>query len=163
MFVVLLGPSALPLPTGGVTNLLEVIAMLLALQLVIGRRTIWLPLRWRAVVITGPRSGRFIQRLIRLVAWVEQRSRPRGRFVFGNRLSNAIFGALVFIGTAGAFVAPPFSTLDTLPSLGVVVLSVGVLVEDVVIAGAGLAIGAGGVALLIALGRAAVRGAADLL
>jgi hypothetical protein len=163
LFVLLLGVPALPLPTGGVTHLLEAIALLLALQLVIGRRTIWLPLRWRSVVLTGPRSGRFIERLMRLIAWLERWSQPRGRFLFGNRLSNAIFGALVFIGTAAAFVAPPFSMLDTLPALGVVLLSVGVLVEDVVIAGAGLAIGAGGIALVLALGRAAVRGVADLV
>jgi hypothetical protein len=163
LFVLLLGPSALPLPTGGVTNVFEVIAMLLALQLLIGRQTVWLPQRWRNVALTGPKSERFVERLLRLIAWLERRSRPRGRFLFGSRPSNAVFGALVFIGTAGAFIAPPFSTLDTLPSLGVVVLSVGVLVEDVVIVGAGVAIGAGGVALLLALGRAAARGIADLL
>ena len=162
LFVVLLAVPALPLPTGGVTHLFEAIALLLALQLLVGRRTVWLPQRWRNVPLTGPKRERFVERLLRLIAWLERRSRPRGRFLFGNRVGNAIFGALVFIGTAAAFLAPPFSTLDTLPALGVVVLSVGVLVGDVVIAGAGVAIGAGGVALLLAVGRAAVRGIADL-
>jgi len=136
--------------------------MLLALQLLIGRRTVWLPRRWRDVALTGPRGERFIERLLGLIRWLERRSQRRGHSLFGNRVSNAVFGALVFIGTAAAFVAPPFSTLDTLPALGVVVLSVGVLVEDVVIVGAGLAIGAGGIALVVVLGRAAIRGIADL-
>jgi len=136
--------------------------MLLALQLLIGRRTIWLPQRWRNVGLTGPKSERFVERLLGLVGWLERRSRRRGHALLGNRVSNAVFGGLVFIGAAAAFVAPPFSLLDTLPALGVVVLSVGVLVEDVVIVGAGLAIGAGGIALLVALGRAAIRGIADL-
>lgn len=162
LFVVLLAVPALPLPTGGVTHLFEAIALLLALQLVIGRRTVWLPARWRRVTLTGGKSARFVARLVRLIAWLEQLSKPRGRFLFGNRLGNAIFGALVFIGTAAAFLAPPFSMLDTLPALGVVVLSVGVLVEDVAIAAAGIAIGAGGVALVLALGRAAVRGISHL-
>lgn len=144
------------------THLFEAIALFLALQLIVGRRVVWLPRRWRKVALTGPKRERFVERLLRLVVWLERRSRPRGRALFGNRVSNAIFGALVFIGTAAAFVAPPFSMLDTLPALGVVVLSVGVLVEDVVIAGAGVAIGAGGVALVVALGRAAIRGVADL-
>lgn len=163
LFVVLLGPSALPLPTGGVTNLFEVIALLLAVQLLIGRRTVWLPRRWRNVALTGPKSERLVQRLLRLIVWLERWSRLRGRSLFGSRLSSAVFGALVLIGTAAAFLAPPFSGLDTLPSLGVVVLSVGVLVEDVVIVGAGVTIGAGGVALLAALGRAVVRGIGDLV
>jgi hypothetical protein len=163
LFVVLLGPSALPLPTGGVTNVFEAIALLLALQLVVGRRTVWLPRRWRNVTLTGTRSERFVGRFLRLIVWLEERSRPRGRFLFGTRLSNGVFGALVLIFTVAAFVAPPFSMLDTLPSLGVVVLAVGMLVEDVVIVGAGVAIGAGGAALLIAAGRAAIRGIADLI
>ena len=162
LFVLLLGVPALPLPTGGVTHVFEAIALFLALQLLIGRRTVWLPLRWRRVALAGPKSERFVERLLRLIAWLERRSKPRGGFLLGSRLSNAIFGALVFIGTAAAFLAPPFSALDTLPALGVVVLSVGVLVEDVVIVGAGVAIGAGGIALLLALGRAVVRGIADL-
>ena len=161
--MVLLAVPALPLPTGGVTHLFEAIALVLALQLLIGRRTVWLPQRWRKVELTGAKRERFVERLLRLIAWLERRSRRRGQFLFGGRLSNAIFGALVFVGTAAAFVAPPFSMLDTLPALGVVVLSVGILVEDVVIAGAGVAIGTGGVALLLALGRAAFRGIADLI
>src|SRR5437868_14964161 len=45
LFVVLLAVPALPVPTGGVTHVLEIIAMLLALELVIGRRDVWLPER----------------------------------------------------------------------------------------------------------------------
>ena len=37
---------ALPLPTGGVTHVFEAITVLLAAQMVLGRRTIWLPARW---------------------------------------------------------------------------------------------------------------------
>ena len=37
--------SALPIPTGGITNVFELIAMLLAFEMIFGRRTIWLPQR----------------------------------------------------------------------------------------------------------------------
>jgi hypothetical protein len=37
LFVLLLGVPALPLPTGGATHVFEVIAVLLALQLIVGR------------------------------------------------------------------------------------------------------------------------------
>jgi hypothetical protein len=33
-------------------------------------------------------------------------------------------------GSVGAFFAPPFTGLDTLPALGVVLLSLGVLLKD---------------------------------
>ena len=54
LFVLLLGVPALPLPTGGATHVFEIIAVLLALQLIAGRREIWLPERWRE--LTSPAS-----------------------------------------------------------------------------------------------------------
>src|SRR3712207_9062289 len=45
VFVVLLGVPALPAPTGGVTHVFEVVPVLLALELVAGRETVWLPRR----------------------------------------------------------------------------------------------------------------------
>lgn len=163
LFMVLLGPSALPIPTGGATQVLEVIAMLLALQLLIGHDKVWLPRRWRAVSLAGPTRERFLARLLRLVRWLERHSHPRGRFVFGHRASNAAFGVLVMVGTLGAFVAPPFSWLDTLPALGVVLLSLGVLLEDALIAATGILVGAGGITLLALVGRAAVEGVSELV
>src|SRR5512132_4208841 len=38
---------ALPLPTGGISHVFEAITVVLAMQMVIGRRTIWLPERWQ--------------------------------------------------------------------------------------------------------------------
>jgi hypothetical protein len=38
---------ALPLPTGGITHVFEAMTVLLAAQMVLGRRTIWLPERWK--------------------------------------------------------------------------------------------------------------------
>ena len=162
LFVLLLGPPALPLPTGGATHVLEVIAMLLALQLLIGHEKVWLPRRWCAVTLAGPRKERFLERLLRLIRWLERRSRPRGRIVFGHRASNVAFGVLAMIGTLGAFVAPPFSGLDTLPSLGVVLLSLGVLLEDALIAAVGIVVTAAGITLVVLLGRAAVKGVAEI-
>ena len=62
----------------------------------------------------------------------------------------------------GAFLAPPFSGLDTLPALGVVVLAVSVLLEDALFAVAGVLLSAAGVALEIVLGAAAFHGVSSL-
>jgi hypothetical protein len=58
--------------------------------------------------------------------------------------------------------AVPFSGLDTLPSLGVVLLSIGVLLEDVAIVVLAIVVGGAGVALELILGRAAVKGIGNL-
>jgi hypothetical protein len=136
----------------------EVIAMLLALQLIVGRDQIWLPQRWRNKQLAGPKQKAFITRLMKVIRWLERFSKPRFSFLFDHRLSNIVFGVLVLGLTLGAFLAPPFSGLDTLPSLGVVLLSVGVLLEDFALVVIALVIGAGGVLLEIVLGKAAVSG-----
>jgi hypothetical protein len=69
----------------------------------------------------------------------------------------------VAAGSIGAFLAPPFSGLDTLPALGVVLVSLGVVLEDIAVVGLGIIAGAGGVALEIVLARAAVHGLGSLL
>jgi hypothetical protein len=163
LFVLLLGVPALPLPTGGATHVFEIIAVLLALQLIAGREHIWLPERWRKLELAGPRQRRFIAGLMKFIRFLERFSRPRLTFLFDHRLSNVVFGLLVIAGSAGAFLAPPFTGLDTLPALGVVLVSLGVLLEDFVVVVLGIAVGVGGVFLEIVLGKAAVKGIGSLL
>src|SRR3954453_1763279 len=162
LFVLLLGVPALPLPTGGATHVFEVIAVLLALQLIAGREHIWLPQRWRRLEMAGKNRERFLSGLMRMIRRLERFSKPRFTFLFGSRASNAVFGLLVIAGAAGAFFAPPFTGLDTLPALGVVLLSLGVLLEDVFVVIAALIIGAAGVLLEIVLGAAAIKGIGNL-
>jgi hypothetical protein len=162
LFVILLGVPALPLPTGGATHVFEAIAVLLALQLVAGREEIWLPERWRHLQLAGPRQQKFLHGLMKLIRRLERFSRPRLTFLFEHRLTDVVFGLLVIVLSVAAFVAPPFSGLDTLPSLGVVFLSLGMLLEDIIVVGVGIVVGVAGIALEIILGSAAVNGVAGL-
>jgi hypothetical protein len=162
LFVLLLAVPALPLPTGGVTHVFELIAMFLALQLIAGRRTVWLPQRWRERELGAAAQKRFRETLLRRIRWLESHSRPRLSFLLTHRPSTVAFGAVVFGLSLAAFLAPPFTGLDTLPSLGVVVISVGVLLDDAVLVAIGLAIGVVGVILEIVLGSVAYRGISSL-
>jgi len=158
VFVLLLGVPALPLPTGGATHVFEIIAVLVAFQLIAGRDEIWLPRRWCKLQLVGEKRTRFIAALTRLIRRLERLSRPRLAFLFDRRVTNALFGLLVIGGSVAAFLAPPFTGLDTLPALGVVLLSLSVLLKDVAITLAALVVGATGVALEVILGAAAIRG-----
>jgi hypothetical protein len=163
LFVVLLGVPALPLPTGGATHVFEIISALLALELIVGRRQVWLPERWQRLTLGGDKQRRFIAGLTRLIRRLERLSRPRLAFLFHHRLSKVVFGLVVIAGTAGAFFAPPFTGLDTLPALAVVLVSLGVLLEDFLVVLVGVALGGSGVVLEIVLGSAAVHGLGSLL
>ncbi len=157
LFVILLGVPALPIPTGGATHVFEVIAVVLALQLIAGRDEIWLPQKWRAKQLAGDKQHRFLAGLLKMIRRLERYSRPRLRFLFHHRLSSIVFGVLVIGGTVTAFVAPPFTGLDTLPSIAVVLLSLAVLLEDILLAIIALVIGIAGVLLTAFLGHAAIK------
>jgi hypothetical protein len=163
LFVVLLGLPALPLPTGGATHVFEIIACLLAFELIAGLDRLWLPRRWRDIDLAGSKQQRFLAALIRMIRGLERLSRPRLRFLFNHRLSDVVFGLVVVGGSAGAFFAPPFSGLDTLPSLGVVLLSLGVLLEDFVVVLVALVVLSAGIVLEVVLGSAAINGLGKLL
>jgi len=156
LFVLLLGVPALPVPTGGATHVFEVIAVLLALQLIAGRDRIWLPERWRKRELAGDKQERLLTALMKLIRRLERISKPRLRYLFNHRVSNIVFGLLVIGGCVAAFLAPPFTGLDTLPALAVVLLSLGVLLEDFAVVIVGLVIGVAGVAPEIFLGKAAI-------
>ena len=156
VFIVLMAVPALPLPTGGVTHVFEVITMLVALELVAGRRSIWLPRRWERLGL-GDSGQRFVAQLLRLIRRLERFARPRLAVLLRLRVSRVVFGVVVFALSLAAFLAPPFSGLDTLPALGVVLVSLGVLFEDIVLAVAGVVVGILGALLVIALGGALVH------
>lgn len=162
LFILLLGVSALPLPTGGATHVFEIIAVLLALQLIAGRDQIWLPQRWCRIQLAGDKQQRFLTRLMKTIRWLERFSRPRLRRLFDHRASNVVFGAVVIALTIGAFLAPPFTGLDTLPSMGVVLLSLGVLLEDIAFVVVAIIVGGAGVLLEVILGSEAIHGIGSL-
>jgi hypothetical protein len=145
---------ALPLPTGGITHVFEAITVLLAAQMVLGRRTIWLPERWQRRELGTLTTGRAVPFMIRRIRWFEKFSRPRGERLYGQRWFGRLLGlALMGLAIASA-AAPPFSGLDTLPALGAVAVALSIILEDVVILGIGLVIGAAGIALILTVGAA---------
>ncbi|MDQ1510272.1 MAG: hypothetical protein QOG50_2116, partial [Actinomycetota bacterium] len=111
---------ALPLPTGGITHVFEVITVFVALQMVIGRRTLWLPRRWKQRELGATITGKAVPFIIRRVRWFERFSRPRLAGLFNQRSFIRIVGLIIIAFTVSAAIAPPFSGLDTLPALGVV-------------------------------------------
>jgi hypothetical protein len=161
-FVVLLGVPALPLPTGGATHVFEVIAALLALELIAGRETLWLPRRWRDVRLGGGDRERFVKGLLKLVRGAERIAKPRLSVLLRPRLASVAYGLFVIVGSTAAFFAPPFSGLDTLPALGVVIVSLGVLLDDFLFVVGGSIVTAAGIALELTVGAALFDAVKDL-
>lgn len=152
LFLLLLAIPALPLPTGGVTHVFEMVAMLLALEMAAGRRSVWLPRRWRRIALPPKLQAATLPALIRLIGRIEKYSRPRWRPLLANRLSWRLTGLALFGLSLTAFLAPPFSGLDTLPAMGGLLLALAVVLEDPLLSLVGLVLGGIGLWLIFLLG-----------
>ncbi|MET1003737.1 MAG: exopolysaccharide biosynthesis protein [Acidimicrobiia bacterium] len=155
--LLLLSLSALPIPTGVLTWVFEGLALVVATEMMLGRETLWIPVRLRHKTLSERITEKAIPFLIRRVRWFERYSNRRLSRVFGQGWFTRVLGAVIFLFTLGAMVAPPFSGLDTLPSLGVVIVALGIILEDLVVLVVGIVVGTGGIVLILALFGAIVR------
>ncbi len=162
-FLVLMVFPALPLPTGGITHIFEIIVMLLCLEMMVGFKTPWLPKKWKNMQLGKLLTGKIIPTILKWIRWFEKRSSPRATWIFGLPLASRLTGLLILILTLTAFLAPPFSGLDTLPSLGVVVISLAIILDDFLLALFGALVGAAGIALVITLGAAVIESSRHFL
>lgn len=155
--LILMLPAATPLPTGGITHVFEAISVAIAAQMVLGRRSLWLPARWKGRGLGSTFTGRTGPSMVRFIHRIERVARPRGAWFLDHGWAQRLCG-LVLVGFAtSAALAPPFSGLDTLPALGAVLVSLGLIVGDLALVGAGVVVGTGGVVLILTVGEAVVR------
>jgi hypothetical protein len=153
----LMFPSALPIPTGGVTHILEAVTLLLAVQMIAGRDEIWLPKRWQQRELGASMTGKAIPFVIRRVRTFERFSRGRLQHLFDQGWFLRLLGLVIVVFTLGTILAPPFSGLDTLPALGVVLIGLSIILRDFAFVVVGGVVGTGGIALIVTLGRAAAH------
>jgi hypothetical protein len=155
--LVLMFLPALPLPTGGISHVFEGITVVVAGQMVVGRRNLWLPERWRRRELGRSMMDRALPFIVRRIRWFERFSKPRGHWVFDRQPTRNLIGLVIVVFAVGAALSPPFSGLDTIPSMGAVVVALAIILDDVVILGIGVVLGTAGIAISITLGAAAVR------
>jgi hypothetical protein len=151
-FAILMALPALPLPTGGLTHIFEIIVMLLALEMIAMRTTPWLPKKLASREL--PSGEKLSNQLVRRIRWFEKFTRRRFPRAIGSRGARPLIGLAVFALTLAAFVAPPFTGLDTLPAMGVVLISLSMIFEDAALLIAGAVVGSAGIGLELVLGKA---------
>lgn len=157
LFMFMMAASALPIPTGGVTDVFALITVLFALQMIVGRKDLWLPKRWRKMKLSKVFTNKLLPGLVKLIRWLERFSTPRLSWVFKGRASDVLLGLSVAILAIATIAAPPFSGLDTIPALGIVIISAGMVLKDGLMTTIGWCLGASGIALQLLLGKAVVE------
>lgn len=155
--LILMAVPALPIPTGGITHVFEIIAMLLAGEMVVGLREIWLPERWRKLRPGKLMEKRAIPKLVSLIRWFEKRFKPHHKTTLEMTIVSRFIGLLLIGFIVTAFLAPPFSGLDTLPSLGVVIICLSIILDNIILMLIGAIVGALGLALILELGKVIIN------
>ena len=148
---------ALPLPTGGISHLFEAISVVVAAQMAAGFRTLWLPARWKRRPLGELTTEKAVPFMIRRIAWFERFTRPRLSYLFTHGWSVRILGLILMALSAAAALAPPFSGLDTIPSMGAVAVALSIILEDALVLAVGMVLGIAGTLLIITIGAAAVE------
>jgi hypothetical protein len=127
LLVILSLPSALPVPAPGYSTPFGVLIALLALQMLAGRSTPWLPQRAARLKL----HGRFIDAMLgfftRLFDRLEFLIRPRMRWV-GSPAGLAGLGALVLI--MACLMILPVPLTNTAPAIVIFLTGIGLSEED---------------------------------
>jgi hypothetical protein len=132
-------PMALPMPVPpGINLIFGVPILLLTAQQAMGRHTIWMPKSMLALSLPAPKIKFLIQGILPFLRWLEYISKPRLGFMTQGACSHVI-GFLGFL--MALFICIPLPLTNTVPSLGIVLMSLGVIMRDGVAVIAGAIIG----------------------
>jgi len=150
---------ALPLPPGG-TTVFGLPLLLLAPQLMIGRRAPWLPRRMRRRSIRRAQLGRGLRRVLPWLKRVEALSRPRLDFLFGGP-GRSLLGLVCTVFALVLILPIPLGNM--LPAAAVSLLSLSLVQRDGVLALAGYAVAAASAGVLVLAAGVVSRSAQQLV
>ncbi len=128
-------PAALPVPAFGINTLIALPLLLLTAQQAVGRHTIWIPQKWHSKTISKSKMDKFIKAATSWIKRLEFFIRPRLSFMTQGHISKLI-GVLGFFMALA--VSIPLPLTNTVPSFGIALMAIGILMRDglAVIAGA---------------------------
>jgi len=138
-------PAALPVPAIGLNAIIALPLLILTAQQAIGRHTIWLPESWLAKSVSKNKIDGYIDTANPWVKKIETLIRPRLPFITQGLSSNMI-GILGFFMALA--VSIPLPLTNTVPSIGIVCMAIGVIMRDGLAVIIGILIGIGWIVLL---------------
>jgi hypothetical protein len=149
----------LPFPPGG-TTLFGAPLVLLAPQLIFGRRAPWLPAGVRARTLSTAHLARGLPKVLVWLERVEAVSRPRFAFLFG-AVGERLIGLVIFVLALVLILPIPGGNL--LPGVTVTVLSLALVQRDGLLALLGYGLAALSAGILVLAAGLIVRGAEHVI
>ncbi|NEQ74004.1 MAG: exopolysaccharide biosynthesis protein [Okeania sp. SIO2C9] len=164
LFVILSLPSALPVPAPGYSIPFGILLLLLALQLIIGSTTPWLPKSWLNHSISLDKVQGILKKAIPWLQKIELISRPRLSYICTSFIGRIIIGCAIALMAISMMI--PIPGTNTLPAIGIFVTGFGLLDDDGFISLGGLVVclmGATLSGLILRFGYEGVKGGIELI
>ena len=138
-------PSALPIPAPGYSIPFGVVIILLALQIIMGRKSPWFPekIENKEVSIIKLKGG--IKKIKTFITFFEKLIKPRLSWVYSR--GQNLFGFIILL--CGISMLIPIPGTNTVPALGVFIMGLGMIEEDGLIGLGGVLTSLVGIAITI--------------
>ncbi len=161
LFVILSFPSALPVPAPGYSIPFGILMLLLAIQLILGSKTPWLPEK----MMKGSMKLKTVQAVLKKgLPWlrkIETLSRPRLNYVCTSLTGRIIIGIAIALMSISMMI--PIPGTNTLPAMGIFITAFGLQEDDGFISLIGLVVCLIAGALSTSIIIAAIWGGTSLL
>lgn len=154
LLMILAAPLALPLPAVGIATVMSLPILVLAVQLTLGFRSPRLPSRLGRKTISRKTMVKISDILIPYFNRLEKFLKPRVSFL-SSSLGEKLVGLVCVICACSIAMPVPFS--NTIPSLGIVLIAIGLLERDGLVIIGGMLVGLAGVALAVVIYYAGIE------
>ncbi|NOY84528.1 MAG: exopolysaccharide biosynthesis protein [Nitrospirae bacterium] len=141
-------PAALPLPGLGINMIIAFPMLLLTFQQIMGRQTIWLPEKIKRRNISSNVLKKMIKVAMPWMIRLEALIKPRLEFMT-HGLASKIIGLLGFLMALSVLFPVPLT--NTVPSFGIVLMAIGILMRDGLSVLVGAIIGTAWVIMLVSV------------
>jgi|SRR5215217_274106 len=154
LMFVFAAPVALPMPPG-VSAILGAPLLFITAQLMVGRRTLWLPRVLADRTMTRTDFAGLMEKLSPYLSWVERRLRPRLTFLY-NRWLDGVTGLVCLVLAIIVFLPIPFGNM--LPALAIACFGLGIAERDGLLGAFGGVMAAISIVVLAFLSSAIIAG-----
>ncbi|MDJ0675447.1 MAG: exopolysaccharide biosynthesis protein [Calothrix sp. MO_167.B42] len=161
LFVILSLPSALPVPAPGYSIPFGILMLVLAIQLIIGAKTPWLPKKMAKHPIKLETVQKFLKAGLPWLRRIEAITRPRLSYICTTLPGKATIGVAIALMSISMMI--PIPGTNTLPAIGIFVTGFGLQEDDGAITLGGLVLCLMGVAVSVSILMAVVWGGSSLL
>ncbi|MEM7791443.1 MAG: exopolysaccharide biosynthesis protein, partial [Verrucomicrobiota bacterium] len=144
LLMILSLPSALPVPAPGYSTPFGIAIALIAMQMLVGRESVWLPKRIKKVRINQKLAKKMIGSAVKFIRIIEHLIKPRQRWI---RSRGGQAGLAIVIIIMACLMMLPIPLTNTFPAMVIFLIGIGLSEEDGLLAIAAFGVGLAAVAL----------------